>query len=563
VATKYPKSAQTGDEGVALVRKIAVDSGAIYRAFESPDLGVDGTLELLTDNREPSGDLVLVQIKSGASYIRRGRFYVDADRDHFETWVRYAVPVVGIVCDPGAEKARWVDISEHLRERPETITNGPYSIEAPAKQPFSASAFDAVLARFRRTRAPATRIDATPNLLIRAWQPDDRLPTEALLQSIALDYPGFDSWLKKKLADGDVSKKVVALGNTVAAFSMWQAKDARNIKLQTFMVGSLYRGTAIGQHLLYHELRTWARDPKIERVHVTVSSGKADLIDYFRAFGFRVEGIAANRYDRAGDTAELVMCKHFVRHVAREPADIDAIASHVAQRVWGLRGAAMERFGVTASDLNVPAVLPAVKIQIDRSPGTAAQRLAVQDASGAHIATYDDASLMEEFFPLRIHLPKKRYIVVPIFKRWVDAMLSPSGPGTPLKLRVDNVYYCYPKPRDIHRGDLVVFYEPRKQGGRGVALGAAVALDVAIERPSSLHAKFANLGVYALADVGRHANVAGQAMAIRFGLFEPFENPVTLARIRVIVRNETNVQGLTPITRDALEAIRSEGLGTL
>lgn len=562
MATKYTKSSQTGDEGVALVRKIATEAGAIYRAFESPDLGVDGTLELLTENREPSGDLVLVQVKCGASYIRRGHFYVDADRDHFETWARYAVPVVGIVCDPVVDEARWADISQHLRDRPETIANGPYSIEAPAAQRFSVAKFNAFLARFRRAHVPATRIDATPNLLIRAWQPDDRLPTEVLLQSIALDYPNFGQWLAKKLVDSRASKKVVALGRTIAAFSMWQPKDARNIKLQTFMVGSLYRGTAIGQHLLYHELRTWARDPNIERVHVTVSSGKADLIEYFKAFGFRVEGFAANRYERAGNTAELVMCKHMVRRVVRTPHDLDAVASHILQRIWGIGSEAAERFGVTASDLAVPAVLPAVTADVDRSPRTAARRIALHDEVGVSLAAYDDAALMQEFFPLRVHLPAKKYILVPIFKRWGDAMLSLSGSGTPLKLRVDNAYYCYPKPSDMARGDLVLFYEPKKQGGRGVAIGAGIVLETAIDSPQVLHSKFANLGIYDLADVSAHVNARGEAMAIRFGLFEPFEAPVTLTRIRAIVRSATNVQGLTPIGRDAFETIRSEGLGS-
>lgn len=50
-------------------------------------------------------------------------------------------------------------------------------------------------------------------------------------------------------------------------------------------------------------------------------------------------------------------------------------------------------------------------------------------------------------------------------------------------------------------------------------------------------------------------------MAIRLGLFEPFENPVTLARIGAILSNGTNAQGLTPIGRDPFETIRSEGLG--
>lgn len=561
MATKYPKSAQTGDEGVALVRRIVTKAGAVYRAFENPDLGVDATIELLTDEREPSGDLVLAQIKSGPSYVRGGRFYVDADRSHFETWSRYAVSVVGIVCDPKTDEARWVDISAYLQDHPETITAGPYAIEAPATQPFSVAAFAAFAARFRRSSVPATRLEAMPNLLIRAWELRDALPTQALLQPIAIDYPGFDGWLKKKFGDGNASKKVVEHKGVIAAFSMWQAKDARNVKLQTFMVGSLFRGTAIGQHLLYHELRTWARDRGIERVHVTVASSKADLIDYFKAFGFRVEGFAPNRYVRAGDAAELIMAKHFVRRIVRTPNKMNAAAEFITKRIWGIRAGSAERFGVAGPDVGFPVALPAVSMTVDASPKTVTPRIALADANGVIATTYDDASLMEDFYPLRIHLAAKRYVLVPIFKRWVDAMLSTSGPGTPLKLRIDNAYYCYPKLRDLARGDLVVFYEPKKEGGRGVAVGAAIALEVVIGSAAVLHARFANLGIYTLADVQRHAKARGKAMAIRFGLFEPFEKPVTLARIRAILGNATNVQGLTPIGRDAFETVRSEGLG--
>jgi uncharacterized protein DUF4365 len=94
VGTKYPSSGQTGDEGVAIVRRIVAKAGGVCSAFESPDLGVEGTIELLTEDRGPSGDLVLPQIKCRPSSIRRGHCYVDADRAHFETWARYAVRVV-------------------------------------------------------------------------------------------------------------------------------------------------------------------------------------------------------------------------------------------------------------------------------------------------------------------------------------------------------------------------------------------------------------------------------------------------------------------------------------
>ena len=48
-----------------------------------------------------------MQIKAGQSYIKSGRFYTGADRDHFETWARYAIPGAGIVLDPSSSEARW------------------------------------------------------------------------------------------------------------------------------------------------------------------------------------------------------------------------------------------------------------------------------------------------------------------------------------------------------------------------------------------------------------------------------------------------------------------------
>jgi hypothetical protein len=95
MATKYPKSAQAGESGVAFVRKAVTDAGGIFRPFESADIGIDAAIALLTPEREPSGDVVFVQIKAGQSYIKNGLFYIGADRDHFETWARYAIRLPG------------------------------------------------------------------------------------------------------------------------------------------------------------------------------------------------------------------------------------------------------------------------------------------------------------------------------------------------------------------------------------------------------------------------------------------------------------------------------------
>jgi hypothetical protein len=203
----------------------------------------------------------------------------------------------------------------------------------------------------------------------------------------------------------------VAVGKVSAAFSMWQAKDGRNIKLQTFIVGQSYRGTAIGQHLLYHELRTWAEDSRIERVHVTVASSEADLIEYFRAFGFRVEGFSANRYPRPA--AELVMAKHFLREVIRTPSDLDRLARFLYECIWGL-SENDNRFEVTAADFAVPAVFPGAVMTVNTRLITSSPRILVKDKNGSELLRHNDESSMREFYPLRLHLASKKYVLIPI-----------------------------------------------------------------------------------------------------------------------------------------------------
>lgn len=465
---------------------------------------------------------------------------------------------MGIVCDGDTKAARWVDISDHLRRNPELVTKGPYSIEAPAQNTFSLAGFPQFVNRFRTLAVAATQVTATPNLLIRAWEPADAKPTRVLLDSIAADYPLFEKWLSKKFNEAAASKKVVVVGKVIAAFSMWQPKDERNIKLQTFIVGAQYRGTSLGQHLLYHELRSWAEMAKVERVHVTVASTKPDLIGYFRMFGFRVEGIAANRYPRSAP--ELILTKYLLREIVRTPGELQQLASKLAETFWGIVPAGAARFGVSAGDFAIPVLCPKLVMTLNRSQSTASPRLQLKDDKGQVVLEHDDESLMRQFYPLRLHLKDKRYILVPIYPVWVKAMLSISGPQTPLKLRVDNVYYCYPKFSNLTKGDFVLFYETKKEGGTGGVIGGAMVQEVRIGTPPELYGHFAKLGIYKLRDIKEHINGQGDAMAIRFAFFEPFKRIVSLANVRKHLGHTTNVQGLTPIDRDTFQKIRNEAL---
>ncbi|MGA2451706.1 MAG: GNAT family N-acetyltransferase [Polyangiaceae bacterium] len=566
MATKHSKESQTGEVGVGFVSRVATEAGCIYRRFDSADLGIDGAIEFVNDRREPTGDFVLVQVKSGRSHVSGSRYTIRGDREHFETWARYAVPVVGIVHNPTTGEARWVNITEHLRAHPERMQAGPYTIDAPAQQQYSVDAFAALVGRFVRSPTAGTSVEATPNFFIRPWQPADAAQTRVLLSSIGADYPSFDAWLEKQWQIHRVSKKIVDVQGTVAGYSMWTRKDERNVKLQTFMVGPLFRGTSIGPHLLYHELRTWAADENVERVFVTVASSKADLIGYFQQFGFRVEGISANRYPRASGAAELVMAKHFVRRIVRSADNLTRAIDEIAQKIWGVHpgAASPTRFGVAGELCSVPTSFDTLRVVTDLSEATVSPRVQLVNDSDDVVRCEDDASLMRQFYPLRLHLLHKRYVIAPIYSKWVSAMLSAENSATPaapsnLKLRVDNVYYCYPRFADMCAGDHVIFYEPAEAGGSKSAVGSAIVRRIVTDTPVRLFAEFSDRGVYTENDIRKHTR-NGIAVAIHFELFEPFARRVPLAEIRQELGSKANMQGLTKITRDQFERVRARGL---
>jgi predicted transcriptional regulator len=187
-------------------------------------------------------------------------------------------------------------------------------------------------------------------------------------------------------------------------------------------------------------------------------------------------------------------------------------------------------------------------------------RIVLKDKENREVLRYDDESLMREFYPLRLHLPAKRYVAVPIYPWWVEAMLSTGGAHSPLKLRVDNAYYCYPKVSKLCTGDLVLFYETKTGGGRGGAIGSAIVQEVAIDAPADLFQRFSDLGIYKLSEIEAHKNRQGYAMAIKFSIFEPFSDPVLLKDIHRYSGQKTTFQGLTPISWEVFEMIRSQGL---
>lgn len=137
MTTKRPLTKKKEKKGIHFIKGIVEDDNSIFIETDTADdMGIDGYIEFIS-NEEATSFLMAVQIKSGTSSVKRksnGSYYIQADRDHFEYWQRYNVPVVLVAYSTEDKMARWLDATKYLNDRPEVIKNGPYNINVPDNQ---------------------------------------------------------------------------------------------------------------------------------------------------------------------------------------------------------------------------------------------------------------------------------------------------------------------------------------------------------------------------------------------------------------------------------------------
>jgi hypothetical protein len=101
--------------GVNAVERIVVSElGWIFREQPIVDMGIDAQIELV-ENGIPTGKLVALQIKSGASHFRNGpeAYTYYGDLTHLEYWLDHALPVVLIAYLPEFDETLWVHVTAH------------------------------------------------------------------------------------------------------------------------------------------------------------------------------------------------------------------------------------------------------------------------------------------------------------------------------------------------------------------------------------------------------------------------------------------------------------------
>jgi hypothetical protein len=174
---------------------------------------------------------------------------------------------------------------------------------------------------------------ALASVAVRAAElPADEPMIRDVLQPLSYDYPGFDGWLTRRLRDPKTQIRVGVFAGRVGAVALSSPKDARVLKLSAFYVAERARAAGLGGHLLWTEMQQWVLDD-FEKVYVTVSSRHAELLRFFAAMGFLVEGGSPRRYQ--ADTVEFVLAKHLVRKRIL-PDELDNFAQTVASTVFSV-----------------------------------------------------------------------------------------------------------------------------------------------------------------------------------------------------------------------------------
>lgn len=125
-----PPSAEVERKGVRWLEDMVGQMSFIYRDMPRPDVGLDGQIELKIGDA-PTGQFIMVQVKSGTSYLRNekpDRFDFYTDPNHLVYWKGCSNPVILVVYDPRGGCGYWKDLKTYLRTHPEIIENRPHKI---------------------------------------------------------------------------------------------------------------------------------------------------------------------------------------------------------------------------------------------------------------------------------------------------------------------------------------------------------------------------------------------------------------------------------------------------
>lgn len=119
-------------------------------------------------------------------------------------------------------------------------------------------------------------------------------------------YPGFPQWLVKTINSSETIFNVAYRDGKAVGVAIWKPKGNGIAKLSTLFVTEEHRRSGIGRNLILTCLQQWKVE-KIRRAFVTTA--KVELVPFFERYGFWVEGIGREIYEREGHEPEWFLTK--------------------------------------------------------------------------------------------------------------------------------------------------------------------------------------------------------------------------------------------------------------
>jgi hypothetical protein len=105
--------------GIAKLDELFSNAGWLFREQPIHDVGIDAQVEVVTDN-QPTGRLIAMQVKSGASYFAertRHSIVFRPSAKHARYWIKHSLPVIVVLFEPTSKKLYWAPAtSETLQE---------------------------------------------------------------------------------------------------------------------------------------------------------------------------------------------------------------------------------------------------------------------------------------------------------------------------------------------------------------------------------------------------------------------------------------------------------------
>lgn len=111
----YTETAESGEKGVRMVSNAIEDELRwIFRPNIKTDIGIDGEIEIIKDDRKGTGKLIAVQIKCGMSFFeeQNEEGYIFRCRPStMNYWLSLSIPVILCLCNPQTKKIFWCHIT--------------------------------------------------------------------------------------------------------------------------------------------------------------------------------------------------------------------------------------------------------------------------------------------------------------------------------------------------------------------------------------------------------------------------------------------------------------------